>query len=84
MKTLLTIFTLVFTVMFSSPSYSKWTNVGKNVEGKTFYLDFGRIRKHDGYVYWWWLSDYLKPQGNGFLSGKVYLQKAKQETTVLT
>ena len=74
MKTLLTIFTLVFTVMFSSPSYSEWTKVGKNVIGNTYYVDFERIRKHDGYVYWWGLSDYLKPKKFGTFSGKNYNQ----------
>ena len=63
MKKLTLIFTLlVSTVMFSSPSYSEWTNVGESVEnGTTFYVDFERIRKHGGYVYFLWLSDYLKP-----------------------
>ncbi len=42
--------------------------------GNTFYVDFERIRKHDGFVYWWELGDYLKPSPNGYLSGKVYKQ----------
>lgn len=72
MKTLLTIFTLVFTLMFSSTSFAKWTKVIKAVdysyfrwyEGDTFYVDFERIRKHDGYVYFWILVDHLTPKGN--------------------
>ena len=59
--------------MFSSTSYADWKNVGKNVEGDTFYVDFERIRKHDGYVYWWELSDYLEPE-LGDLSHKLYKQ----------
>ena len=60
--------------MFSSPSYAKWTKVGKNKNyGNTFYVDFERIRKVDGYVYYWVLIDYLKPI-QGDLSGKVYKQ----------
>jgi len=27
----------------------------------TTYVDFERIRKHGGYVYWWDLLDRLKP-----------------------
>ena len=73
MKTLLTIFTLVFTLMFSSPSYSEWTSVSKDVKGNTFYVDYERIRKVDGFVYYWILRDYLKPH-QGFLSSKTYLQ----------
>ena len=74
MKTLLTISTLVFTVMFSSTSFADWTKVDENNIGTSFYVDFERIRKHDGYVYWWELSDYLKPTKYGMLSGKKYLQ----------
>ena len=73
MKTLLTIFPLVFTVMFSSTSFGGWTKVGEGVDGTTFYVDFARIRKHGGYVYYWDLFDYLKPK-SGSLSVKEYKQ----------
>ena len=72
MKTLLTIFTLLFTVMFSSISFAGWTKVADSVSGDTFYVDFERIRKHDGYVYFWDLTDLLKPNESGSLSAKVY------------
>jgi hypothetical protein len=75
MKKLLLIFTLlVSTVMFSSPSYAKWTKVSTNTIGVTFYVDFERIRKHDRYVYWWNLNDRLKPSTGGYLSVKIYKQ----------
>ena len=74
MKTLLTITTLVFTLMFSSTSFAGWTEVGKNVKGMTSYVDFERIRKVDGFVYYWTLSDYLKPSESGTLSYKFYKQ----------
>jgi hypothetical protein len=74
MKKLTLIFTLlVSTVMFSSPSYAEWTKVDTNVKGDTFYVDFERTRKVDGYVYYWSLGDYLKPK-NGVLSFKNYRQ----------
>ena len=72
-----TLFTaLVFSLsMFSSTSFADWTEVGKSVvSGDTFYVDFERIRKHGGYVYWWRLSDDLKPTEQGHLSVKVYNQ----------
>jgi hypothetical protein len=40
----------------------------------TFYVDFDRIRKHGGYVYWWDMVDYLKPNRLGSLSVKNYIQ----------
>ena len=74
MKFLLTIFTLVFTVMFSSTSFAEWTKVSESVSGNTFYVDFERIRKHGGYVYFWMLGDHLKPSKHGILSIKYYRQ----------
>ena len=76
MKILLTISTLVFTVMFSSISWGEWTKVSKNVNGTTYYVDFDRIKKHSGYVYYWYLLDKLKPDKWGFLSDKTYAQGA--------
>ena len=73
MKTLLTIITLLFTVMFSSPSYAEWYKVAENTSGDEFYMDLERIRKHDGYVYAWFLYDYLKPR-DGILSVEIYMQ----------
>jgi hypothetical protein len=74
MKTLIIFLALTFSVMFSSSSYAEWTKVSENVNGNTFYVDYERIRKHDGYVYWWELLDYLKPTSTGRLSGKTYNQ----------
>ena len=47
--------------------------MSENVEGDTYYVDFETIRKVDGYVYFWYLSDYLKPT-EGDLSSKIYNQ----------
>jgi hypothetical protein len=73
MKTLLTISTLVFTVMFSSPSFAGWTAAFKGNSGDIYYVDFERIRKHGGYVYFWVLQDYAKTSGE-FLSYTTYLK----------
>ena len=64
---------LLFSAMFSSTSFADWTKVGENVKG-TFYVDFERIRKHGGYVYFWELGDYLKPNSAGNLSSELYFQ----------
>ena len=65
---------IFFSVMFSpSTSFAEWTGVSESV-GATFYVDFERIRKHDGYVYWWDLVDFLKPNEFGTLSTKIYIQ----------
>ena len=67
----------MFTVTLSSPSYAEWTKVGENGIENTVHVDFERIRKLDGYVYFWMLIDYLKPfngKNGTMLSGKVYNQ----------
>jgi hypothetical protein len=74
MKTLLTIFTLVFTVMFSSTSFAGWTKVTVSLKGNTFYVDFRRIKKDRGYVYWWEMQNLLKPDKDGDLSYSGYHQ----------
>jgi hypothetical protein len=74
MKTLSLLLALVFTVMFSSTSFADWTWVSENVDGDTYYVDFERIRKHGGYVFWWDLEDLLKPTEDGDLSSKAYKQ----------
>ena len=77
MKYITIFLALTFSVMFSSSSYAKWTEVSKNEDGDTYYVEFERIRKVDGYVYFWRLTDYLKPDKFGSvstLSAKVYNQ----------
>ena len=73
MKNLLLIFTLLFsTMIFPSTSYAKWTKVGVNKKGTTFYVDFERISKQGEYVYWWELGDRRKPNADGSSSNKAY------------
>ena len=75
MKYLLIIFTLVFSVTFSSTSFAEWTEVSKNERGDTQYVDSERVRKVDGYVYFWLLNDFLKPITDmKLLSSKTYRQ----------
>jgi len=73
MKTLLTITILVFTLMLSSTTFADWTKVGENKNG-AHYVDFERIQKVDGFVYYWELGDYLKPNKDGDLSFEVHKQ----------
>ena len=58
--------------MFSSPSFAKWTNIGTSVNGDTYYVDFERIKKQGGFVYYWSISDFSKPSEYGDLSTVVY------------
>ena len=73
MKTLTILLALTFSVMFSSTSFAGCTAAFKGNSGDIYYVDFERIRKHDGYVYFWVLQDYAKPRDE-FLSFTIYLQ----------
>jgi hypothetical protein len=65
---------LIFILLFPLPLFAEWVETNKSVDGDTYYIDLDRIRKHDGYVYYWVLEDLLKPTQYGDLSGKVYMQ----------
>jgi hypothetical protein len=73
MKKILIIITYLSTiVMFSSNSHSEWTEIVESAIGKgTYYLDFDRISKRNGYVYYWYLNDALQST-NGVSSGEIY------------
>ena len=69
---------LIALLIFSSPSYAEWTEVVKSEkpspyeDGNTYYVDFERVRKHDGYVFYWELVDLVKPSLEGYLSYRIY------------
>ena len=59
--------TILFSVMFSSPSLSEWKKVSGTVDGQTMYLDVDRIKTIGEYSYWWELMDFHKPDKWGNL-----------------
>ncbi len=70
---------LISTLMFSAGSWAEWALVSTSVVGNKIYVDFDRIRKVNGFVYYWQIIDFLEPNGNGTLSDKTYY-KADCET----
>ncbi len=74
MKNIIAIFILIFSVTIPSTSFSEWTELSRSVNGDTFYLDYKRIRQHDGYVSYWTLSDFLIPTKWGDFSTETYRQ----------
>jgi hypothetical protein len=59
--------------MLSPSSYAKWTKMGGDAFA-TYYVDFNRIKRHDGYVYFWRVNNRLKAGKYGTLSSNVYIQ----------
>ena len=57
--------------MFSAASWAEWTEV-VSAGGTKTYVDFERIRKANGLVYYWAIQDRLEPSPNGALSYKTY------------
>ena len=74
MKIIFIIFILLITLIFSSTSNAKWIKVLELENGISFYIDFDNTKKDDGFIYWWDLTDYLKPTPYGYLSAKLYKQ----------
>ncbi len=75
MKKLILLTIFVFTLAFSSSaSFAEWKKVSENAQGTAFFVDFDRIRQHEGYVYYWELQNFLKPDEGGNMSFKIYIQ----------
>ena len=65
---------LLSMMMYSSTVFAEWTKVSENISGDTFYIDFTTVKYRNGMVYYWELSDYVKPSENGTLSVLQYNQ----------
>ena len=63
----------LFSVLISLNSFGEWlkANEGNN---NTFYIDFDSLKVVDGSLYVWQLTDHLKPDEDGYLSKKIYVQ----------
>ena len=72
MKYLLMLSTLTVSLMFSAASWAEWTEVAEGDSGNKSYVDFDRIRKVKGLVYYWEIQDNLEPSSTGTMSYKVY------------
>ena len=71
MKKLLILTTFLSSLIMTSVANAEWTKVAGNVNA-SFYLDFERVRKHDGKIFYWELIDFLKASEDGNLSFEVY------------
>ena len=60
MKNLSPYIIILISTTLSSNGFADWVKVAKGLEGETFYIDFQKIKKKNGYVFFWNLSDYLK------------------------
>lgn len=63
----------VLSIIMSFNSYGEWMKVSSS-NTAMHYLDIDNIRENNGYIYYWVLSDLLKPLDNGDASFKIYHQ----------
>ena len=73
------LYTIILSFLFSSSVFGdiEWEFVARNIgSNNPWYVDFNRIRKHNGYFYWWDLEDDLVAQKNNskILSSMTYKQ----------
>ena len=54
-------------------SLAEWTEVVTNKAGNT-YVDLDNIKKVDDFVFFWAVTDFLKPLENQYFSSKVFHQ----------
>ena len=63
---------LLFLILISFNAYSEWTKTVENVDGDFYFIELDTIKKNNGYVYWWVLSDYIKPGAGSNKSEKTF------------
>jgi hypothetical protein len=70
MKRLLVIPVLLLALFDTNPAWGEWKMVRENFFETDYYVDFDRIRKYEGYVYYWEMIDRRKPVNEALSSIK--------------
>ena len=68
------IYSILFLFFVSNSSFASWIFVTDNVEGDDYYIDTDNIRESNDLMYFWMLSNYLKPISSGIMSVKTYVE----------
>ena len=68
--------------MLSFNSYGEWTKVNEDIDDDSYYIDFATVKEIDGYVVWWEMKDFVKPNDEGFLSSQKYYKGDCQSSGV--
>ena len=63
---------LLFILLFSLPSYAKWTLIQYEPDFASWYIDYGTFKKRGDYVYFWKMTNYKV--ADPIKSSKVFLQ----------
>ena len=74
MKKITILLVLIFIFLLSTKSWGDWNYVTESVSGNKYYYDKDRIIKSGKFIYFWELTDYIKPTGSGDLSTTTYIE----------
>ena len=67
-------------LLFSVNGFAfNWKLIGENSIGSSFYVDVDSIKKFDGLVYYWELSDWIEPSDGVFSYTKKYKVNCGEE-----
>ena len=61
---------LLFSMLISFNSYGEWIEVASG-NSIIFHIDFDTVKENNGFIYYWTLSNRIKPNSDGNLSSKV-------------
>ena len=67
----LILFYFILLSFFTFHSYAEWTKITENIDGDAYYIDFDNIKENNGYLYFWYLRDYPKPDEFNDMSSKI-------------
>jgi hypothetical protein len=66
---------LLFSFLISFNSYGEWIEVTGNITLENiYYVDIDTIKESGGYVYWYQMNNYTKPNKWGDMSSIFYVQ----------
>ena len=66
---------LLFSLMIQFNSYGEWIKVTENITLENiYYVDIDTIKESGGYVYWYQMNNYTKPNKWGDMSSIFYVQ----------
>ena len=73
MKKLIILTVFMGSLTLSHLAHAEWTLVANSVSGASLYVDLDRLRKSDGKIYFWELTNYDRLSPQGYLSDKAYI-----------
>jgi len=65
---------LLFSILISFNSYGEWIKVVSSKSGDIYSVDKDTIKEHNGFIYWYEMSNYKKRDKYGDMSAMVYMQ----------